>query len=378
MPGLPDLLALLDDAAAGGHPPAIGACAILRGECIHESAHGGSEHGRATVQSVFDVASVTKIAATTLAIAKLGAEGALHLDERVADRLPAFGARGKAAVTVRALLGHRSGLPAWAPLFVDAQEPLEAGDFERARKKVLAGVFDAPLEVPGRRVYSDLGFLALGALIEEVSGIRLDAFVRNSFYRPLNLDLGFVDLSAGASWLDGRYVLPTGTTRPRAPAPGQEALYAVPPQPARPDPGCVDDDNAFAMGGVAGHAGLFGTARALAELGAFIANEVDAPTPLGAALSALLPIDPAEGPARSLGFDRPSGPSSSAGTLLGRAGPRGAIGHLGFTGCSLWIDLDRGLSVALLSNRTYPGREHIAPIRALRPVFHDALCRAID
>jgi CubicO group peptidase (beta-lactamase class C family) len=99
---------------------------------------------------------------------------------------------------------------------------------------------------------------------------------------------------------------------------------------------------------------------------------------IGEALRAFVAIDPADGPRRSLGFDRPAPEGSSAGSLLGQAGPRGAIGHLGFTGCSLWIDLDRRLSVALLTNRTYPGRQHVEAIRALRPAFHDRLCRAID
>src|SRR5690606_12689375 len=183
---------------------------------------------------------------------------------------------------------------------------------------------------------------------------------RGAIFTPLGLagDLGFVDLSRASSWLDGRHVVPTGRTRPREPAPGQEAL--VPPPASSEDaPGRVDDDNAFAMGGVAGHAGLFGTARAIAVLGARILDELEdrGRLGLGEVLRVFAAVDPADGPPpRGLGFDRPAPEGSSAGALLGRAGPRGAIGHLGFTGCSLWIDLDRRLSVALLTNRTYPGR----------------------
>src|SRR5690606_17135378 len=186
--------------------------------------------------SVFDVASVTKIA-TTMVIARMVADGALELDAPVARRLPAFAARGKERVTVRELLGHRSGLPAWAPLFVEVmRDPRTAalfaggeadeGAWSIARELVLSRVFDAPLERPGRRVYSDLGFLALGALAEEVSSARLDALARDAIFTPLGLagDLGFVDLSRASSWLDGRHVVPTGRTRPREPAPGQEAL----------------------------------------------------------------------------------------------------------------------------------------------------------
>lgn len=376
MPELAELSALLERATRSGHPPAAAACAIAAGELVHESAHGASPSGApTTTESIFDLASVTKIAATTLAVASLVHSKRLALDAPVATWLPAFAAGSKERVTVRELLGHRSGLPAWAPYFLEAE--LEARGF--AKDRVLASVLRAPLGEP-RRLYSDLGFITLGALVEAVAREPLDAFVRDRFYAPHGLDLGFVDLSTGTtgSWLASRHVLPTGRTRPREPAPGQEHLYRVPSQAPHDRPGEVDDDNAFAMGGVAGHAGLFGTARALAELGWLIADSIDGTDrlALGETLRVFAAIDPAEGPVRSLGFDRPAREGSSAGALLGR-GPRGAIGHLGFTGCSLWIDLDRRLSVALLTNRTYPGRAHVEPIRALRPAFHDALCRAL-
>ncbi len=380
---------LLERATESGHPPAASACAIVDGRVVHESAHGGAATG-----SVFDVASVTKIAATTLVIATSIARGELSLDTPVARHLPRFAVHGKDQITVRELLGHRSGLPAWKPFFVEVMnDPDTRALFDRdatpserswrlARERVIDGALDAPLVHPGQRVYSDLGFIALGALAEAITRSRLDVLARDRIFAPLGLagDLGFADLAA-PSWIADRHVLPTGRTRPREPAPGQEQLYRVPPQAPRDEAGQVDDDNAFAMGGVAGHAGVFATARALAALGHHVLEELEGTGPLaiGGALRELEPIDPAEtGPARSLGFDRPAAEGSSAGALLGRRGPRGAIGHLGFTGCSLWIDLDRRLSVALLTNRTYPGRAHVGPIRALRPAFHDALCRALD
>src|SRR5690606_36851249 len=122
----------------------------------------------ASAQSVFDLASVTKVAATTLAVTRLVHDRALELDGPVARWLPAFGARGKERVTVRELLGHRSGLAAWAPLFVGARGHLERGDFAQARAHVTSAVLDAPFGPPGRRVYSDLGSIALGALVEAV------------------------------------------------------------------------------------------------------------------------------------------------------------------------------------------------------------------
>ena len=244
---------------------------------------------------------------------------------------------------------------------------------------MLDGVFAAELEVPGRRVYSDLGFLALGALLEAVTRQRLDRFCDGHLHRGGARELGFVDLREGTGWLADRHVLPTGRTRPRAPAPGQERLDAVPDQRPRPDAGRVDDDNAYAMGGIAGHAGVFGTARGVARFGMALLDELAGEARLGIgpdALRAFTAIDAAAlGPPRALGFDVPTGPASTAGGL--GDGPRGAIGHLGFTGCSLWLDLDRRLSVALLTNRTLEGRDRVDGIRALRPAVHAAIREAL-
>jgi serine-type D-Ala-D-Ala carboxypeptidase len=173
---------------------------------------------------------------------------------------------------------------------------------------------------------------------------------------------------------------PTGDTRPRAPAPGQEGRFAVPPQPRRRDPGQVDDDNAYALGGAAGHAGLFSTARDLARLGQGLLEELDGAGRLGAAatLAAFVRESPcAAGARRGLGFDLPAPTGSAVGERFGRAGPRGAIGHLGFTGCSLWVDLDRRISAALVTNRVYHGRGDAEGIRRLRPAFHDLVAERV-
>ncbi len=352
---------LLNDTVAAGDPPAAQCVARDEG-VVHASAHGTD------ARALFDVASVTKVVATTAALARLIADGALSLDAPVAHALPAFGAAGKADVTVRALLGHRSGLPAWDTFFARYS----------SREEVLDAVFATPLaHAPGTRVYSDLGFLALGALVEAVGGDRLDRACRALVWEPLGLtsDLGFLARGERHPWAEGRAILPTGRTRPREPAPGQESLYTVPPQTPREVPGEVDDDNAWVMGGVAGHAGVFATADAIARFGRALYEEAEGADRLGIGellRDELLRRDPADGPPRALGFDVPTGPASSVGPRFGR-GPRGAVGHLGFTGASLWIDLDRGLSVALLTNRTLEGRHRTAGIRALRPAVHDRL-----
>ncbi|MBX3269765.1 MAG: beta-lactamase family protein [Sandaracinaceae bacterium] len=359
---------VLAAAVEAGDPPAAQACVLADGRARFESAHGCAH------DSVFDVASVTKVAATTSALARLVADGEVGLDDSVRRFLPgaAFDA------SVRALLGHRAGLPAWRPLFREVMaDPVASACFSReavappeawarAREIVMRAVSSTPAPTPGRREYSDLGFLALGAVIEAVSGSRLDRFCAAHVFG--DRDLGFVDLGAPSSWLDGRHVLATGTTRPRAPAPGQEGLFEVPAQEEAPDPGRVDDDNAFAMGGVAGHAGVFATARALAEH----AHATWIEDALGSTRGAFLVRDPADGPPRALGWDVPT-PGSSAGAL--GAGAR-VLGHLGYTGCSLWLDLDRRLVAVLLTNRTLPGRHRVEGIRALRVAFHDAVATA--
>ncbi|MGE0788496.1 MAG: serine hydrolase domain-containing protein [Sandaracinaceae bacterium] len=356
---------------------AIGAaaCAVVRASegSLASFAHGSIPTSGAIDDACrFDVASVTKVVATTLAIGLLVRDRALALDDRVADHLPGFDASGKGAVTVRELLGHRSGLRAWQPFFLTCN----------SREDVLDAVLASPLaHAPGTRVYSDLGFLALGALVEALRGRPLDRVLSDEIVAPLGLEsseLGYLRRSAPPPWRRTAVIAPTGRTRPREPAPGQESLYAPPDHEALVA-GEVDDDNAFVMDGVAGHAGVFATARTLAALGARILEELDGADRLGLTevLREFASLDPADGPPRGLGFDMPSGVSSSVGHSFGR-GPLGAIGHLGFTGCSLWLDRDRGLSVALLTNRTFAGRASVAPIRALRPRVHDLVALAVD
>ncbi|MGF1467529.1 MAG: serine hydrolase domain-containing protein [Sandaracinaceae bacterium] len=384
-------MSLLDDrlgaAVARGDPPAAALSVRRPGEVLHESAHGADAGGHSIgLDAWFDLASVTKVAATTLSAAVLVARGHLDLDRPVAAYRPSFGRAGKGRVTVRELLGHRSGLPAWAPLFERAHRHPVAGRmlteradapvaaFRRGWELVLSGVDEAELSAVGRRRYSDFGFLALGAALEVAAAQGLDELFRSAVVEPLGLDgLTFGRLGRGRSSLAGATVLPTGTTRPRPPAPGQRGRFVVPEQAHRPDPGEVDDDNAYACGGVAGHAGLFGRAAALARLGVAVLEELEGACRLGAGdpLRAFVQPDPAVDPggaARGLGFDRDT---SGLGPRFGR-GPRGAVGHFGFTGTSLWLDLDRGLVVALLTNRTFPGRDRVEAIRALRAEIHDA------
>jgi len=397
-PVLPEVPTLLDRAVAERVAPAVQACVIRDGAVVHATAHGTLPDGAPVTNDVrFDVASVSKLVTTVLA-AVLAQRRVLDLDAPVCEALPEF--TGKDAVTARHLLAHTSGLAAWQPLFARCvADPVAGALFppaglegarrtaavERSRALVLDAVLSAPLAGrTGERVYSDLGFIALGRLLETVGEASLADLSERLVLAPLGLlRTGYVDLSApdATARLEGERFVPTGGTRPREPAPGQEGRFEIPPQAPGLDPGQVDDDNAYALGGIAGHAGVFSTARDLARLGQGILEELEGASRLGAAatLDAFARPSPSlAGPARGLGFDLPAPAGSSAGAKLGKAGPRGAIGHLGFTGCSLWIDLDRRISAALLTNRVFHGRRNVDGIQRLRPAFHDRVIDALE
>ena len=393
---IPALSGLLDQGVANQVFPAAQAAVWLDGRWVHRSTHGQLAGRPTEPGDLFDIASVTKLVCTTLAIACLVDDGAIELDDPVSRYLPLFARNGKRYISVRQLLGHSSGLPAWRPFFTEAlRDPVASSvypsavdelrvsraiGFERARELVLTAALIEPQEAPpGNRVYSDLGFIALGELVSAVSGLDLDAFFAERITAPLGLtQTRYFDLRAPV--FSQQAIACTGRTRPREPAPGQEELFRVPPQAPALVPGEVDDDNAWALHGIAGHAGLFSTADEVNRVGqALLADLGGAERLLRAdtVRAFMAPDTGVSGPLRSLGFDRIAPVGSSAGSRLGQ-GARGGLGHLGFTGCSLWLDLDRGLVVSLLTNRTLFGREHGARIRAFRPRFHDLVAEWVD
>lgn len=353
---------LLAEGVASGVFPQAWAVVRWRGERVFEGGAGG-----ATAETVFDLASLTKVICTTPLFLSLWAEGKTEPDA-VAD-----------------LLCHRAGLPAFVPFFVgalrrfprlldpDCPPELRAA----ARRAVVGEAFTvAPAEPPRTRaVYSDVGFIVLGELLSLAAAAPLDAGFAERVAAPLGLRVHFRRLSAPPP--GGATIAPTGATRPREPAPGQAGLWeALPPRPS--PPGEVDDDNAWAMDGVAGHAGLFGTAGDVARFGQAVLEEIEgagriAPPSLWEQALARDRLTP--GSTRAFGFDTrlPDDPpgDGSAGRYLGQV-PPGAVGHLGFTGTSLWIDRARRLVVALCTNRTALGRANTR-IRDFRPRFHDAV-----
>ncbi len=306
---------------------------------------------------VYDLASLTKPLVTVASVALLLARGRLALDDSVAKLVPDFvgpgphDAHDRAAVTVRRLLSHSSGLPAYRRYF----EQLDAADSGSPRELVEL-VCREPLERPVGRssVYSDLGFIVLGDLVERVAGVGLDRFFETELARPLGLETA-------------RFV--TGTPIDAAPC-------GLCPWRRRVIRGVVQDENAYAMGGVAGHAGLFGTAG---DVHALVAEHVRALAGAGRVLDGGVvgelwePDDRVADTTWALGWDTPTPGASSAGSLVSPD----AVGHLGYTGTSVWVDRTRGVHVVLLTNRVHPDPKHQA-IRAFRPLLHDAVLRACD
>jgi CubicO group peptidase (beta-lactamase class C family) len=361
-----ELGALLVEASSDGVAPRLDAAIWVAGD-LHEVSSSRD------APALFDLASLTKPLASGLVALSLAAEGKLDLEARTGD-----------GVTVSQLLNHSAGYAEWLPFFkscfdeeiaraIFSRDPSPAA-FERSRGIVADLISVArPAHSAGKQtLYSDVGFLKLQQHLEAAGRESLATLFAERVTKRLGVDLRFFDLTRpNASAIPSS--VPTGKLRPRPPAPGQEQAQAgLPVIDVGLCPGQVDDDNAFALGGIAGHAGLFGTATAVAVAGVRFLQECEGEGRLGPRALARAFCGPSGPGGRGLGWDRPSG-KSSLGTVLGK-GSQGAVGHLGYTGTSLWIDCDRRVVVALCSNRVLQGRENLL-IRDFRPRFHDAVAR---
>jgi serine-type D-Ala-D-Ala carboxypeptidase len=301
--------------------------------------------------TVFDLASVTKVVSTTAIAMLLYESGILDMESPVAAILPDFVALAppqqrveRETVTIRMLLTHSSGLPAYVKLFESARMPDE----------LVRAAMATPLAAPpgSKAEYSDLGFILLGEILTRLTGATLDAFMQTNIFAPLRMSR--TCFNPPAEW---KFSIP--------PTEDDRAFRH------RIVQGEVNDENAWVMGGVAGHAGLFASATDVARFAECMLRG-GSPILKPATVDLFgrreaLPL----GTSRALGWDTPSRPSSS-GTHFS---PR-SFGHLGFTGTSLWIDPDRQLSVTLLANRTWPDRSSLA-IKKIRPLVHDAIVEAL-
>jgi CubicO group peptidase (beta-lactamase class C family) len=241
--------------------------------------------------------------------------------------------------------------------------------FARGEAILRAAVLSEPLEADAgtRAVYSDLGFLALGWIVEAAAGDRLSRLAARRLFEPLGLrSTGFLD------GLDGPAAL--AFARGRTFAPTEWCVHRQ-----EVNQGAVNDDNAWAAGGGTGHAGLFSTPADVAAVGQawlMALGGVSGVIPADAAALFARRDASVAGSTRALGWDTPSAEGSTIGSRLGR-GPRGAIGHLGWTGCSLWIDLDQELVCALLTNHCHPDGSDRARLNPFRARFHDAVADAL-
>ncbi|MGC2473439.1 MAG: serine hydrolase domain-containing protein [Candidatus Sulfotelmatobacter sp.] len=356
------------------------------------------DNSEVTPATLFDLASITKAVATTTMAMILHERGLLELDAPIIGTLPEFllDTSGNAdprrhEVTFRMMLAHSSGLPAYEKLFLKA----------RSREEILTAALTTPLSAdPGTRAeYSDIGFIILGVALERLAEESLDAFCRREVFKPLAMSSTTFN--------------PPAELRPKIPPTADERSECGADTPVRAlqksnsqtgvslssrstfrnriVQGEVQDQNAYVLDGVAAHAGLFSTAedvakfaRAMLQCGAGASARVPQtsdttmkslhdPPPIlrPETITLFTHRDSTPGTSRALGWDTPSSPSQSGKHF----GPN-SFGHLGYTGTSLWIDLDRQLSVTLLTNRTWPDCSN-EQIKQIRPKFHDAVIQSL-
>lgn len=345
-----------EEAVATGVVPgaAVALGRLTEGSMVWRSAWygaAGQERGAVSTATVYDLASLTKALCTSVLMMQAVAEGAV----RLSDPLRKYLSAAPAEVTLAHALTHTTGWPAHRK-FYEARLPSAAGvplpPHAAFAEAIVADVLATPVEArPGTRtLYSDLGFIALGAVLEGVAGMPLD--------RLFGLKV------AGPIGRPGLSFLPA----PAAFAPTEQCAWR-----ARLIAGEVHDQNAWLMGGVAGHAGLFGTIDDVAALASALLASFRGGVKAGALVSSETLATfwrhrDAAGGTWALGWDRPSPTGSLAGTRISRE----AVGHLGFTGCSLWLDFEAGHFVVTLCNRIHPTVRDDPRFRQFRPNLVDA------
>jgi serine-type D-Ala-D-Ala carboxypeptidase len=330
--------------------PAASVAITHRGNLVGLKAFGRFTYepnsAETTLATVFDLASLTKVVATTSMTMILYERGLLDLDLPVVSAVAEFAGEDprRDAVTMRMLLAHSSGLPAYEKLFLRA----------KTRDELISAAFATPLTAdPGARAeYSDIGFTILGVALERIAEESLDHFCQHEVFGPLPMT--HTAFNPPSAW---RAAIPPTAN-------DQSFRHRV-------IQGEVQDENASVMGGVAAHAGLFASAEDLAIFAhAMLSGGRPIFRPETLALFTRRESSPA-GTSRALGWDTPSSPSQS-----GKYFSVNSYGHLGYTGTSLWIDPERYLSVILLTNRTWPDCSNQA-IRQLRLKFHDAVVESL-
>jgi CubicO group peptidase (beta-lactamase class C family) len=357
-PRMSDADKAMGAAISGGVFPGAVLLVGHNGRVRHLRAFGSADlfsGERVTCDTFFDLASLTKPLATALALMHLVRQGAVELDRPVAETVPGLMGGGHQAITPRHLLSHCSGLPPVRPYYFRLCHLPPADRIDAMKRWVRR---EPLLFQPGAKEdYSDLGFMVLQWQVEALSGMPLDRYVTRNIYRHLGGDVPF--------FIDLRSTPKKG---------GRFAATELCPWRGRLLKGQVHDDNAYAMGGIGGHAGLFSTAAAVFHL-----------------VQALLDVDAGGGRRTlfdkgcvqtflerqplgrfALGFDTPSSEGSSAGRFF----TADSVGHLGYSGTSFWMDRQKAVIIVLLTNRVHPTRFNMG-IKAFRPELHDAVMQAL-
>jgi CubicO group peptidase (beta-lactamase class C family) len=353
------------------------------GKIIFDKAFGTYDYSPLSrsidLNTMYDLASLTKVCATTLAVMKLYGEGKLDIEAPVTRYIPQFGQDGKGKITIRNLLEHDSGLPPDPPMYLwktsaIPQEQLDRllksprsfvvadsfGDnFNAAHDAMWDSLYATALEYPtgAKMVYSDINFLMVGKIVEKITGMPLDKYVVENFYRPLGMT-------------HTMFTPPASLAQTCAPTEYDSAADGL-------MQGVVDDESSRSLGGVAGHAGLFSTTNDLAVCLQMLLNHgvYDGRQYLQDSVIALFTRKQSDLSTRGLGWDTkaPNPQYSSAGHYFSP----NSFGHTGFTGTSVWVDPERHLFVILLTNRICPARDNEKIARA-RPSIHDAVIEVLD
>jgi serine-type D-Ala-D-Ala carboxypeptidase len=340
---------VLREAIAARAFPAAATAVTLRGKLIALKAFGrftfDAQSPAPAEETIFDLASVSKVVATTTMAMLLYDRGELDLDIPVRNIIPEFASQDprRGAITIHALLTHSSGLPAYEKLFEQAH----------TRDELLHRAYTTPLtsEPSSVAAYSDIGFIILGEALARIAGEELAQFCQSNIFGPLGMSK--------------TCYRPPQPLRASIPPTADDTWFRH-----RIIQGEVHDENASVLGGVAGHAGVFSSA---ADVAIFAHRMLSGNLlrPETVSLFTRRQASPA-GSSRALGWDTPSQPSQS-----GKYFSPSSFGHLGYTGTSLWIDPERHLSVTLLTNRTWPDNRNQA-IQQVRPTFHDAIVEALE
>lgn len=350
---------LMEDALEKNVFPGAVLLVASKGDVVYHKAFGVANlctDEQVTTKTVFDLASLTKPLATTLAVMALVDGGHLYLDQRLDGILPGLEKNEKAAITIAQLLLHTAGCADWHPYYQTLMTHPAPARKHIVHELLLAESLDhAP---GGATLYSDIGFMFLQWVVENVSGMPMDQYVSDAVFSRLG--------TTGLFFNDSL-----------SPPPNSIDFAATELCPVRNRllAGEVHDENAFFMGGVAGHSGLFGTAESvyliISRLAAIYDGREKFPVFSQNTVKRFLSCP--EGAQRAYGFDIPSGDTPCAGRYFSSGY---TFGHLGFTGTSFWMDLSAALSVILLTNRVHPVRTNMR-IRKFRPEIHDAVMLAL-